>query len=171
MIAKTYRINHQIQAPKVRLLSSDGTQIGVVTIDEARAKAAQAKLDLVEIAGSADPPVVKIVNFKKFKYQEAKKDREATKKVKKVDLKEIWLKPFMAQNDLQMRIDRIEEFLLAGNKVRIVVRFSGRQMTHQEFGYELLKKVFDTLKEISAVDQPPKMIGRQIICVISPVKK
>lgn len=171
LIQKSYRINHLIQAPQVRLIAADGSQIGVVTIQEARLKAAQSKEDLVEISANANPPVVKLINYKKFRYQEAKKEREATKKVKKVDLKELRLTPFMAENDLKMRLDRIQEFLSQGNKVRLVVRFTGRQMAHPEFGFELLTKVYGLLSQVAVVDQPPKMIGRQIISIITPTKK
>lgn len=171
MIQKTYRLNNQIQAPKIRLLSSDGTQIGIVPIEEARQKALNSKEDLVEISGSADPPVVKLINFKKFRYQEAKKERESIKKVKKVDIKEIRLTPFMGESDFMIRLDRVREFLLEGNKVRLVVRFTGRQMAHPEFGYEMAKKVFDILKEIAVVEQQPRMIGRQIISSLTPIKK
>lgn len=171
MATKVYRINHQIQAPTVRLLAADGSQIGVMPIEEARAKASATKEDLVEIASSANPPVVKLINFKKFKYQEAKKEREAAKNVKKVELKEIRLTPFMGENDFNIRMERVKEFLSEGNKVRLVVRFTGRQMSKAAFGFGVLKKAFEALKEISAIDQEPKLIGRQLIGVITPTKR
>lgn len=168
---KAYRLNNQIQYPSVRLLAEDGSQIGVLGIAQARKKSAETGLDLVEISPSATPPVVKLINFKKFRYQEAKKEREALKKVKKVDLKEVRLSPFMGENDFLVKIGRAREFLLGGNKVRLVVKFTGRQLSRQEFGFSVIKKAFDQLADVSAVDMEPKMLGRQIISVVRPSKK
>lgn len=133
--------------------------------------AQESRQDLVEISAEAKPPVVKLIDFKKFKYQEAKKEREAAKKVKKVDLKEVRLTPFMAEGDFQVKVDRIREFVGDGNKVRIVVRFTGRQMGKTEFGFIIMKRAFNAIAEIATVDQEPKLIGRQIISVITPLKK
>ena len=171
LAAKFYRLNHQIQAPTVRLLADDGSQIGILPIAEARAKAAATKQDLVEISGNATPPVIKLIDFKKFRYQEAKKDREASKNIKKVDLKELRLTPFMGESDLKMRLERAREFLGDGHKVKLVVRFTGRQMAHPEFGHQLINNVFSQLSDVATVDQSPRMIGRQIISVITPLKK
>jgi translation initiation factor IF-3 len=152
-------------------LAADGSQIGIISIEEARQKARETKADLVEISTDANPPVVKLINFKKFKYQEAKKDRASAKKIKKVDIKEIRLSPYIGENDLKIRTDRAREFLEDGNKVRLVVKFTGRQMSHQEFGFQVLGKAFDILSDVGSVELQPKMIGRQIISMVSPAKK
>lgn len=126
---------------------------------------------MVEIAPHASPPVAKIIDFTKFKYQQEKKEREARKKEKRgTEQKEIWLTPFMADNDYQVRLERIKEFLEEGHKVRITVRFKGRQMGHKEFGYEQAKRVVEDTKEIAAVDQEPKFLGRQLVMTLTPQK-
>ncbi|KKS90361.1 MAG: Translation initiation factor IF-3 [Microgenomates group bacterium GW2011_GWA2_44_7] len=168
---KVYRLNNQITASPVRLISSDGKQIGVVPIEEARKMAEESNQDLVEISGEAQPPVIKLIDFKKFRYQEAKKEREAAKKVKKVDLKEVRLTPFMAEGDFRVKVERMKEFITEGNKVRITVRFTGRQMGKTQFGFIIMKKAFDALADYATVDQMPKLIGRQIIAVMTPAKK
>lgn len=168
---KVYRINNQVSASPVRLISSEGKQIGVLPIEEARKMASESRQDLVEISADAQPPVVKLIDFKKFKYQEAKKEREAAKKVKKVDLKEVRLTPFMGDGDFRVKIDHIKEFLAEGNKVRITVRFTGRQMGKTQFGFIIIKRAFDALSEIATIDQEPKLIGRQIITVVTPTRK
>jgi translation initiation factor IF-3 len=166
-----YRINFQIQAKEVRLLSKDGTQIGVVTRDEALAQAKLAGTDAVEIAPNAKPPVVKLIDYKKFKYQLAKKEQAAKASSKKVDLKEIRLTPFMAENDFQVKITKGRSFLTDGHKVRINVKFVGRQLTHREFGDQMMQKAFASLYDIATVDQPPKWLGKQYMATITPIKK
>lgn len=171
MNTPSYRINSQIQAKEVRLLREDGTQIGVVPITEALLQAKKAQVDAVEVAPSANPPVVKLINYKKLVYQIAKKDRAAKAASKKVDLKEIRLTPFMAENDFQVKINRGKEFLGDGHKVRITVKFVGRQLSHREFGDQMFKRAFSALSDMSTVDQPPKWVGRQYLGTISPLKK
>ncbi len=167
-----WRVNQNIRAPKLRVIGFDGRQLGIFALDEALKKAAEAGLDLVEIAPGASPPVAKIINFAKFKYTEEKKAREAKLKEKRgTELKEIWLTPFMADNDYQVRLARIKEFLEGGQKVRATVRFTFRQMVHREFGYEILKKVVADTSEISKIDQTPKFLGRQLMMMLTPVKK
>jgi translation initiation factor IF-3 len=141
-----------------------------VTRDEALQKAREENIDLVEIAASAQPPVVRLINFQKFKYQEAKKEREAARKTKKVDIKEIRLTPFIGKNDLNVRMERAKEFLTQGNKVRLVVRFTGRQMGRQQFGYEVIKKALVILESLATMDSEPKFVGRQLITVLTPLK-
>lgn len=166
-----WRVNQNIRAPKLRVIGSDGKQLGIFALSEALKKAQEAELDLVEIAPAANPPVAKIIDFAKFKYQEEKRNREAKLKEKKgTELKEIWLTPFMAENDYQVRLGRIREFLEEGHKVRVTVRFTFRQMVHREFGYEILKKVVADTSEISKIDQEPKFLGRQLMMMLTPVK-
>lgn len=166
-----WRVNQNIRAPKLRVIGPDGKQLGIFSLSEALDRANEVELDLVEIAPTANPPVAKIINFAKFKYQEEKRTREAKLKEKKgTELKEIWLTPFMAENDYQVRLGRIKEFLEGGHKVRVTVRFTFRQMVHQEFGYQLLKKVVADTSEISKIDQTPKFLGRQLMMMLTPAR-
>lgn len=166
-----WRINQNIKANRLRVIDSSGHQVGIFSLSQALEKAREQEVDLVEIAPNADPPVAKIVDFTKFKYQQEKKEREAKLKEKKgTELKEIWLTPFMAGNDYAVRLGRIKEFLSGGHKVRVAVRFTGRQMGHREFGYELAKRVDKDTEGIAKIDQSPKMIGRQLLMTITPVK-
>lgn len=171
MSTQSYRINSQIQAKEIRLLQGDGTQIGVLPLSEALLQAKEQGLDLVEIAPLATPPVVKLIDYKKFLYQLSKKERAARASSKKVELKEIRLTPFIAENDFQTRLNRGREFLEDGNKVRISVKFVGRQLTHKEFGDQVFKKAVATLADIAAVDQEPKWLGKVYSGTLTPVKK
>lgn len=171
MDAPSYRTNHRIQAKEIRLLRDDGTQIGVVPLTDALSQAKSAGLDLVEIAPNAVPPVVKMVDYKKFLYQLAKKARAERSSAKKVDLKEIRLTPFMAQNDLDTRLRQGREFLSDGNKLRINVRFVGRQLTHKEFGDTMWQRAVAALSDVATVDQTPKWIGKVYSGTLTPVKK
>ena len=166
-----YRINHQIKVPEVRLIGTDGKQIGVVSVAEALKQANEAELDLVEIAPLAKPPVTKIVDYKKFQYQEAKKLSKQKKTSKKGELKEIRLTPFIADGDYQVRIKRIKEFIKDGNQVRMSVFFRGRELAYKNRGYELIYRVLKDLGETVKLDQEPKFIGRNTIATVSPNKK
>ena len=169
-MSTSYRINFQIKAKEVRLLREDGTQVGIVPLDDALSQSKTAGVDLVEIAPMAVPPVVKLIDYKKFQYQLAKKERQSKSTQKKVDLKEIRLTPFMADNDFQVKVTRGREFLTNGHKVRVCVKFVGRQLGHKEFGDIMMQKVFAALSDICQVDQQPKWMGRQYITTLSPVK-
>lgn len=166
-----YRTNERIQAPSVRVLDQDGKQIGVFSRREALQLAANQGLDLVEIAPQAQPPVVKIIDFNKFLYQEAKKKQEEKRKAKVSETKEIRLGPFMSENDLAVMINRGREFLEEGDKIRLVVKFKGRQITHPEFGNNIINRVIDALADISKVDREPHMEGKQMIALLSPERK
>lgn len=134
--------------------------------------AQSAGLDLVEIAPLANPPVAKIIDFTKFKYQQDKKEREARRKEKKgTEQKEVWLTPFIGDNDYQTRLTKMREFLTEGSKVRIVVKFRGNQMAHKEFGFEIARRVVTDTKDIAGIDQDPKFLGRQLVMMLTPVKK
>ena len=168
----TWRINQNIYANELRVIGEDGKQLGVLSKSEALAKAEEAGLDLVEIAPTAKPPVAKIIDFAKFRYQEEKKAREAKLKERRgSELKEIWFTPFMADNDYQVRLERVKEFLADGNKVRIAVRFKGRQMGSKQFGYQVAERIVKDTKANAVVDQEPKFIGRQLLMGLSPFKK
>jgi len=167
---KFYRLNQYITAPKVRVVDERGKQIGIFPKDLAIKKAQEAKADLVEVAPNAKPPVCKIIDFKKFKYLEAKKQQKEKKKSKKVEIKEVRLTPFMAKNDFAFRLRRAEEFLKEGNKIKITVRFHGRQMEKKEFGYELIAKAKENLSPYAQIETEPKFVGNQLEILLSPIQ-
>lgn len=142
--------------------------VGVVTTDEALIKAEEAGLDLVEVAPNADPPVCKILDYGKFKYEEQKKAAEARKKQKHFEVKEIKMRPGIDDNDYNVKMRSIHRFLEEGDKVKVTMRFRGREMVHQDLGMKVLMRVRDELEELAKVDQLPKMEGRQMTMVISP---
>lgn len=162
-----YRVNWQIRAPTVRLIDNQGKQIGVVSLQKAR-KIAQGKgLDLVEIAPRAKPPVVKVIDYAKFKYEQDKKQREARKKIKRgTKLKEIQLSPFIGEADFKTRIERAKEFAKEGDRLRIVLKFKGRQISRKEFGYQLLEKIKQELAEIYQQDGEIRLSGKRLIMLM-----
>ncbi|TCJ13849.1 translation initiation factor IF-3 [Parasulfuritortus cantonensis] len=168
---KELRINGEIDAPQVRLVAEDGEQLGVVGIREAMAKAEDAERDLVEIAPQAQPPVCKIMDYGKFKYHEQKKQHEAKLKQKQIQVKEIKFRPRTDEADYQVKLKSLIRFLTEGDKTKITLRFRGREMAHQEFGLELLRRVEQDLLEHGVVEQFPKLEGRQMVMVLAPKKK
>lgn len=166
-----WRVNERIHAPSVRVIDEKEKQVGVLTKAEALELAKKAGLDLVEVAAKARPPVVRIINFGKFKYQEEKKLRKQKKGKKGGELKEVRFSPFIGKADYDTRIERMKEFLEEKDKIRVVVKFKGRQMGSKQFGYNLLKKVLDTFRDTVAVDMEPKFLGRHLMMVISPTTK
>lgn len=166
---KYWRTNEQIRAPKVRVIGSDGKQLGVIDTIKALALAKKEGLDLVEIAPHAKPPVTRVVDIGKFKYEEEKKQKAQKKKTKTSELKEIRFSPFIGEADYNTRLIRIKEFLENKNKVKVVVKFKGRQMGSKQFGYKLFKRLLDTLGDRVGVDMNPKFLGRHLIMIISPV--
>lgn len=166
-----YRINERIFASTLRVLDEEGKQIGILSKSEALEKSKSLGMDLVEIAPTATPPVARIIDFKKFLYQEEKKKREEKKKAKTSDTKEVRLGPFMNDHDLDVMVGRAKEFLSDNDKVRLVVRFTGRQMAHPEFGHKIISRAIDSLSEVSKVDKEPKFEGRQLIGMLSPERK
>lgn len=163
----SYRINHQIHTPTVRLLDEKGTQIGVLSIAEARKLSEEQILDLVEVAPLAKPPVVKLIDYNKFLYQLKKKRQEEKKHAHVSETKQVQFGPFIDEHDLGIKLSRAREFINDGDKVRFVVRFRGREMTKQNLGREVLAKVVETMQDIAKVEQPIKMEGRQMIMVMS----
>lgn len=170
--AKTnWRINDQIRAPEVRVIGSDAKQLGILKISDAIKKAKEERLDLVEIAPKANPPVVKIIELGKLKYEEEKKLRKEKKGAKGGDTKEVRFSPFIGEADYLTRLERIKEFFEDKNKVRLVVKFGGRQMGSKEFGYKLIDRVISEFGEGINIDMQPKFLGRHLTCVISPKNK
>lgn len=155
----------------LRVIDAEGKQIGVLPRHEALQMSRNQGLDLVEIAAKANPPVVKLIDFKKFLYQEEKKKREEKRKAKTTETKEVRLGPFISDNDLHVMIRRCEDFLGDGNKVRLVVKFKGREMARTNFGREVILKVIAAVNDLSKVDREPKLEGRQMVAVLSPERK
>jgi len=149
----------------------ESEQLGIVSLREALAKAEEADLDLVEIAPQAQPPVCRIMDYGKFKYQESKKQHEAKLKQKQIQVKEVKFRPGTDENDYQVKLRSLVRFLGEGDKAKVTLRFRGREMAHQEFGLELLKRVENDLVEYGVVEQFPKLEGRQMIMVLAPKKK
>ena len=164
-------INERIKSPELRVIGSDGKQLGILKTEEALRKAKELELTLVEIAPMAKPPVAKIVDFGKFRYQEEKKSRKEALKTKGSELKEIRFSPFIAESDYNTRLKRVKEFLSDKNKVKVTVVFKGQQMGSKQFGYDLLKKVYQSLGNTIVIDMEPKFLGRHLVTIISPVNK
>lgn len=162
------RVNNDIVVPQVRLIDENGGQVGVVTTADALNRAFEVGLDLVEVAGTADPPVCKILDVGKLKYREQKKKNEARKKQKTIDIKEIKLRPNIDEHDYDVKMRNARRFIGDGDKVKVTLRFRGREMAHQVLGAKVLDRVRDELEEIAKVEQMPKMEGRQMVMVMSP---
>jgi translation initiation factor IF-3 len=165
------RINGEISSPEVRLVGANGEPIGVVSLGEANRLAEEAELDLVEIAPTAQPPVVRIMDFGKFKYSEAKRRHEAKLKQKQIQVKEIKFRPGTDEGDYQIKLRNLIRFLQEGDKTKVTLRFRGREMAHQEFGVRLLERVKGDLDPFGVVEQFPKLEGRQMVMVLAPKRK
>ncbi len=161
-------MNFEINVPNVRLVGADGEMIGVVSTREALAAAEDAGLDLVEISPNADPPVCKILDFGKFKYEQQKKKNEARKKQKVIEVKEIKLRPNIDDHDYDVKMRSATNFLEEGDKVKVTMRFRGREMMHQELGMNVLMRVKDQLDPLAKVEQTPQLEGRQMTMVLAP---
>jgi translation initiation factor IF-3 len=154
--------------PRVRLVDERGEMVGVVTRNEALQRATEAGLDLVEVAANADPPVVKILDFGKYKYEEQKRKNEARKKQKVIEIKEIKLRPGIDDHDYEVKMRSMVKFIEEGDKVKVTMRFRGRELAHQELGMNVLMRVRDDLEKTAKIEQHPRMEGRQMTMVLSP---
>ena len=161
-------VNELIRAPEVRLIDEKGENAGVMPIAQALGRAEQAGLDLVEIAPQAAPPVCKILDFGKYKYEEQKRKNEARKKQKVIDIKEIKMRPSIDDHDYDIKMRSVVKFLGEGDKVKVTLRFRGRELVHQELGMKVLERVRGDLAEVAKVEQFPKMEGRQMTMVVVP---
>ena len=162
------RVNDAINVPEVRLIDESGDNVGVVSVREAMDMAEEAGLDLVEISPHASPPVAKILDYGKYKYEAQKKANEARKKQKTIDVKEIKMRPNIDDHDYQVKMRAIQRFIGEGDKVKVTMRFRGREMVHQDLGLAVLNRVRDELEEVAKVEAHPKVEGRQMIMVIAP---
>jgi translation initiation factor IF-3 len=162
------RINHRIRIPEVRVIGADNEAIGIVATQEALRLAEEKGLDLVEISPRAFPPVCKIMDYGKYKYEEAKKKQQAKKRASTVETKEIKFRPKTEEHDLAFKVKHIKRFLLDGNKVRLVVVFRGREITHPQTGANMLNKVVEATSDIATVEMTPNMEGRRMLMVVAP---
>ena len=161
-------MNEDIEARSVRLVGADGSMLGIVGIHEAMGAAQDAGLDLVEVSPNAEPPVCKVLDYGRFKYEAQKKKNEARKKQKTIEVKEIKMRPGIEQHDYDTKMRSVRRFLEEGDKVKVTLRFRGRELAHQEVGRAVLQRVQTELGEAVKVEQFPKMEGRQMVMVMSP---
>lgn len=162
------KINDAIRAREVRLIDENGQNVGVVSKLDALARAEEAGLDLVEVSPDAEPPVCKILDFGKYKYQEQKKAAEARKHQKTVEIKEIKMRPAIDDHDYDVKMRSIKRFFEDGDKVKVTLRFRGREMAHQQLGMEVLQRVKGDLETIAKVESEPRLEGRQMVMVLAP---
>jgi translation initiation factor IF-3 len=161
-------VNEDIRAPQVRLIDEDGEMQGVMSAREAVQRAYAVGLDLLEISPNADPPVVKILDFGKYKYEQQKKKNEARKKQKVIEIKEIKVRPNIDENDYQVKMRAMKSFIEEGDKVKVTLRFRGREMAHQEIGVRVLERIRTEMDPVTKVEQMPRMENRQMVMVLSP---
>jgi translation initiation factor IF-3 len=161
-------VNEDIRVPQVRLIDQDGEMIGVMTAREALQRAFQVGLDLLEISPNAEPPVVKILDFGKFKYEQQKKKNEAKKKQKVIEIKEIKVRPNIDENDYQVKLRAMKAFIDEGDKVKVTLRFRGREMAHQDIGVRVLERIRADMDVQTKVEQMPRMENRQMVMVLTP---
>ena len=162
------RVNKEIASIQVRLIDQEGENVGIVATAVALEQAVEAGLDLVEISPGADPPVAKILDYGRFKYEDQKKKNEARKKQKVIEVKEIKMRPNIDQHDYDVKMRSINRFIGDGDKVKVTLRFRGREMVHQELGLKVLNRVREQIDEIAKVEQFPRMEGRQMIMIVAP---
>ncbi|MFL2786584.1 MAG: translation initiation factor IF-3 [Paracoccaceae bacterium] len=165
------RVNDRIRCPEVRLIGAEGENVGVVSPERAIELAENAGLDLVEISPNAEPPVCKIMDFGKYKYEQQKRESEARKKQKIIEIKEIKFRPGTDTHDYDVKMRNVFKFLENGDKVKITLRFRGREMAHLNLGRELLERVAEDVQEMGKVENMPKMEGRQMTMMIGPISK
>ena len=163
-------INEQIRDKEIRLIGEDGEQLGIMSAKDAMKIAKEADLDLVKIAPTAKPPVCKIINYGKYKYELARKEKEAKKKQKVVDVKEVGLSPNIEENDLNTKVNQARKFITKGDKVKVALRFRGREMAHMQSSKHILDDFAEKLADVAVVDKPAKLEGRSMIMVLT-VKK
>lgn len=150
------------------MIDTDGTQLGIMSVEEALQAARSKNLDLVEVAPQADPPVCRILNFGKYKYQQSKRNQQARRRQRNVQVKEVKLRPKTDEHDYQFKIAHAKRFLSAGNRAKITIMFRGREMAHTDIGRRILQRVVDDLADIAQVERPPKLEGRNMSMILSP---
>jgi translation initiation factor IF-3 len=167
---KRVRVNEQIRISPIRLIDDEGNQVGIVSLEDARERAAAKGLDMVEVAPEARPPVVKLMDFGKFKYEEARAARAARRKQHTIQVKEVKFRPGIEDHDYDFKLRHARRFLEEGNKVKLTMMFRGRQVTHPELGLEVLQRVTADLQDVAKVEQNPSFEGRQMSMIVAPHK-
>lgn len=170
IIARDVRINREIRAREVRVIDSEGKQLGVLPLVEALRAAADAELDLVEVSAKSEPPVCRIMDYGKFKYQQSKKAHDAKKKQAVIHLKEVKLRSKTEEHDLQFKLRHIERFLKEGNKTKVTIIFRGREIAHADLGRQMMDRVVEQSKEWGKIEQPPKFEGRNYVMILAPLQ-
>ena len=168
---KKPRVNEEIRVPEVRLIGADGEQLGVLSTREAIKMSEEAGFDLVEVSPEANPPVCRVMDYGKYKFEMSKRKAAARKKQKQIQIKEIKLRPATEDADYKVKLRNIMKFLEEGDKAKVTIRFRGREMSHPELGMQLLQKMIAELGDLATVEQAPKFEGRQIVMVLGPKKK
>jgi translation initiation factor IF-3 len=167
-IARQYRVNEQIRTPQVRVIGENGEQLGVMATDKAIQLARQQDVDLVEVAPNSDPPVARLLDYGKLRYLTSKKERESKKGQKSTELREVRFRPNIGEHDLEAKLRKVKEFIEEGSKVKLTVRFRGREAVHQQLGLSVLKRVADDLKDEVRLEKPPAMEGRALSMILIP---
>jgi len=168
---QTFRVNQQIRAREVRLVDEQGQQIGIMPLEQALAIAEERGLDLVEVAPDAKPPVCRLLNYSQWLYQRQKKEREARRKQRQVDIKEVKFTIRISGNDYEVKRRQIERFLAEGDRVKVTVRMKGRERAHQDIGFQMMQRILDSFAEVAHVERPPELEGPNITAVLSPRTK
>lgn len=163
-----HQVNEAIRAREVRLIGVDGAQLGIKSLREALHLAQEANLDLVNVAPQAKPPVCRIMDYGKFRYEQSKREKEARKNQKIVQIKEVRLSPTIEENDVKTKLSHVKKFLKGGNKVKLSIRFRGREITHQDIGRRILDRLAVEVEDISEIERQPKLEGRQMIMILTP---
>lgn len=170
-IKKEHQVNREIRDREVRVIAPDGRQLGIMPIAKALGLAEESELDLVKIAPNANPPVCKIMDYGKFKFEQAKREKEARKNQKLVEIKEIWLSMTIDTNDLNVKAKHARKFLEDGAKVKVSIRMKGRQQAHPEIGIEVMNRFYDILKDVCVMERAPLRDGRTILMILATNKK
>jgi translation initiation factor IF-3 len=165
------RVNEKIKVPSIRLIDEKGEQVGVVTVEDARARALAASLDLVEVSAEAKPPVCRIMDYGKYLFEMQKKERQTKSRSHKMDTKEVRLRPGTGEGDLEIKAKHAREFLTEGYKVGLQLQFRGREMSHKELGMEMIKKFTALLQDIAKMEQEPRMEGKRMTALLAPIRK
>ena len=170
LLISDYMINEQIRDKEIRLIGEHGEQLGVMPSKDAQKIAQEANLDLVKIAPNAEPPVCRIIDYSKFRYEQLRKEKENRKKQKTTEIKEIQLTPGIADNDMNTKAGQARKFISKGNKVKVELRFRGREMAHQQAGMDIVLAFCQKLEDVATVDKPPKMEGRNLVVILAEKK-
>jgi translation initiation factor IF-3 len=168
LIVKEANVNWEIRAPEVRVIDSEGKQLGILSVKEAIRIAEEQGLDLVEVAPGAAPPVCRIMNYGKYKYQQSKRSQEAKKHQTVIQVKEVKIRPRTEEHDFQFKLRHVKRFLGEGDKVKITLLFRGREIAHPEFGRDMLNRILEEVKDQTVIEQAPRLEGRNMVMILAP---